>query len=48
MTLKSKCYSEVVASVEDPYVQDIVSKAENNFGGDPLLRKVTVTIKLID
>lgn len=48
-TLKQRCYSEnVVASVEDQHVQEVVAKAEKNFGGDPMLRKVTVTIKLLD
>jgi hypothetical protein len=48
MTLKQRFYNEVTADVCDPYVQDIVGRAEKNFGGDPMLRKVTVTIKLID
>lgn len=48
-TLKQMCYNDdVVASTDDKHVQEVVAKAEKNFGGDPIRRKVTVTIKLLD
>ena len=45
---KLRVYSPVLADFTDPSIDDFVAKVAKNFGGDPMLNKVTVTIKLIE
>lgn len=48
MTKKTKVYDSITADFEDSKIDELVDKAAKEFGGDPLTRKVTVTIKLIE
>lgn len=47
MTQKTKVYKKVEACFEDSEIDELVAKAEKQFGGDVALAKVDVTIKLI-
>lgn len=47
LSRKTKVYDRVVADFDDSEIDELVSKAEKEFGGDVMLAKVDVTIKLI-
>ena len=48
MTSKLKVYETIQADFTDPKVDAFVAKVSKEFGGNPLVNKVTVTIKLIE
>jgi hypothetical protein len=48
LTQKTKVYEDITACYTDEKIDELISKAQKNFSGDPLSSKVTVTIKLIE
>jgi len=47
MTQKTRVYKKVMADFEDSEIDELVAKAEKQFGGEVALAKIDVTIKLI-
>ncbi len=47
MTQKTKTYNRIDADLSDPFIDDLISKAERAFGESTFISKVDVTIKLI-
>lgn len=48
MTRKTKVYDSIAADYTDEKIDELVGKAQKEFGGDRMNMKVTVTIKLIE